>query len=248
MGLTAPNAHAADSDIAFSNVVFNHGKPIVVGLSAEVEAPLTYTMKTDVTLDSWSVDAYRGTDPDSYTLAISTTRWGCSRTSSGGYTYHHCDETIEVDPDGMPVGNGGHLVNSDATDWKSYGLAIKKNGGYDRDGLSATVRLQRASRIVKANASPEPAAKGSPITVTGTVQRANWSAHRYDNCGGRLVNLQFKPAGSTTYTTVKTVTAGSTGNLKATVTASQDGTWRWRYNGNATTGAADSAGDYVDVK
>ncbi|QIJ66255.1 hypothetical protein [Streptomyces sp. JB150] len=104
----------------------------------------------------------------------------------------------------MPVGNGGHLVNSDATDWKSYGLAIKNDGGYDRAGLSATVRLQRASRIVKTNASTEPAAKGSPIT------------------------------------------AGSTGYLKATVTASQDGTWRWRHNGNTTTGAANSAGDYVD--
>ncbi|MEV5343793.1 hypothetical protein AB0K93_35825 [Streptomyces sp. NPDC052676] len=178
---------------------------------------------------------------------VFTTRWSCSRTSSGGYTYHDGDETIEADPDGIPVGNGGHLVNRDATDWKTFGLAIKTNGSYDRDGLSATVRLQRASRIVKANASPEPVTKGSPITVTGTVQRANWSAHRYDNHGGRLVNPQFKPAGSSTCTTVKTVTASSTGYLKTTATATQDGTWRWRYIGNTTTGASNSAGDYVDV-
>lgn len=248
VGLTAPSAHAADSDIAFSNVVFNNGKPIVVGISASVEAPLTYTVKTNVTLDDWWVEAYRGTGPDSYLLAISTIRWSCSRTSSGGYTYRHCDETIEVNPDGMPAGNGGHLVNSDATEWKTFGLAIKANGSYDKDALSATVRLQRASRIVKANASPEPVAKNSPITVTGTVQRANWSAHRYDNYGDRVVKLQFKPAGSSTYTTVKRVTASSTGYLKTTVSASQDGRWRWRYSGNTTTGASISSSDYVDVR
>ncbi|MEV7691657.1 hypothetical protein [Streptomyces bungoensis] len=38
VGLTAPAAHATDGDISFSNVVLNDGKPIVVGLSAEVEA------------------------------------------------------------------------------------------------------------------------------------------------------------------------------------------------------------------
>ncbi|WP_436992726.1 hypothetical protein [Streptomyces sp. enrichment culture] len=248
VGLTAPAAHAADSDISFSNVVLNNGKPIVVGISAEVEAPLTYTVKSSVTLDSWWVEAYRGTyGTNEYLLANSTIRWSCSQSSAGGYTFRDCDETMIIDPDDMPGGNGNKLVNSDATDWRTLGTAIKKGGGYDTDLLSATVRLQRASRIRNMNASPEPVAKGKPITVTGTVQRANWSLHRYDNYGGRLVKLQFRPAGSSTYTTVKSVTASSTGYLKTTVTASQDGTWRWRYSGNTTTGAGNSSGDYVGV-
>ncbi|MGK5451063.1 hypothetical protein [Streptomyces radiopugnans] len=248
VGLTAPAAHAADSDISFSNVVLNNGKPIVVGISAEVEAPLTYTVKSNVTLDSWWVEAYRGTyGTNEYLLANSTIRWSCSQSSAGGYTFRDCDETMIIDPDDMPGGNGNKLVNSDATDWRTLGTAIKKGGGYDTDLLSATVRLQRASRIRNMNASPEPVAKGKPVTVTGTVQRANWSLHRYDNYGGRLVKLQFRPAGSSTYTTVKSVTASSTGYLKTTVTASQDGTWRWRYSGNTTTGASNSSGDYVDV-
>lgn len=249
VGLTAPAAHAADSDITFSNVVFNNGEPIAVGISAEVEAPLTYTVKSNVTLDSWWVKAYRGTyGTNEYKLSGITTRWSCRESSAGGYTFRDCDETIKVDPDNMPGGNGNRLVNSDATAWKTVGTAIKKGGGYDDDLLSATVRLQRASRIVNMNASPEPVAQGKPITVTGTVQRANWSLHRYDNYGGRLVKLQFKPAGSSTYTTVKEVTASSTGHLKTTVTASQDGTWRWRYSGNTTSGAGNSSGDYVDVQ
>ncbi|MGW0886278.1 hypothetical protein [Streptomyces sp. NPDC002671] len=247
VGLMAPTAHAADSDVSFSNVVFNNGKPIVVGISAEVEAPLTYTVKRNVTLDDWWVDAYRTNGTVRYTLAISTTQWSCRPSSAGGYTFRDCDETMTIDPDGMPSGNGGKLVNSDATDWNSLGTGIKKGGGYDTDLLSATVRLQRASRIQNMNASPEPVAKGKPITVTGTVQHANWNLHRYDNYGGRLVKLQFKPAGSSTYTTIKSVTASSTGYLKTTVTASQDATWRWLYSGNTTTGASSSSGDYVDV-
>ncbi|MEU1710449.1 hypothetical protein ABZ478_34770 [Streptomyces sp. NPDC005706] len=247
VGLTAPAAHAAEGDISFSNVVLNDGKPIVVGLSAEVEAPLTYTVKSSVSLDDWWVEAYRTNGSTKYLLAISTTRWSCRTSSAGGYTFRHCDETMTIDPDDIPGGNGNHLVNSDAAAWRTLGTGIKKNGGYDTDLLSATVRLQRASRIQNANASPEPVAKGKQITVTGTVQRANWSRHRYDNYGDRQVKLQFKPAGSNSYSTVKTVTASSTGHLKTTVTASQDGTWRWRYSGNTTTGASNSAGDYVDV-
>ncbi|WP_328498050.1 hypothetical protein OHS59_39095 [Streptomyces sp. NBC_00414] len=248
VGLTAPTAHAAESDISFSNVVLNNGKPIVVGISAEVEAPLTYTVKSNVSLDTWWVEAYRGTyGTDEYTLANTTTQWSCRQSSAGGYTYRDCDETMTIDPDSMPGGNGNNLVNGDAAVWKTVGTGIKKNGGYDHDQLSATVRLQRASRIQSANATPEPVAKGGTITVTGTVQRANWSKHRYDNYGGRSVKLQFKPTGSSTYTTVKSVTASGTGHLKTTVTASQDGTWRWRYSGNTTTGAANSSGDHVDV-
>ncbi|MGW3851660.1 hypothetical protein [Streptomyces fagopyri] len=247
VGLTAPTAHAAEGDISFSKVVINNGKPIVVGISAEVEVPLTYTVKSSVSLDDWWVEAYRSNNSTKYLLAISTTRWTCKSSSAGGYTFRDCDETMSIDPDGMPGGNGNHLVNSDAAEWKTLGTGIKKNGGYDTDLLSATTRLLRASRIQNTNASPEPVAKGKQITVTGTVQHANWSQHRYDNYGDRLVKLQFKPAGSSTYATVKTVTAGSTGSLKTTVTASHDGTWRWSYGGNTTTGASNSSGDYVDV-
>ncbi|WP_413758506.1 hypothetical protein [Streptomyces sp. MMBL 11-3] len=247
VALTAPTASAAENDISFSNVVINDGKPIVVGISAEVEAPLTYTVKSKVSLDTWWVSAYRGTYGNEYTLANTTTQWYCRQSSAGGYTYRDCDETMTIDPDSMPGGNGNKLVNSDAAVWKTSGTGIKLNGGYDNDQLSATVRLQRASRIQSMNATPEPVAPGKAITVTGTVQRANWSAHRYDNYGGRSVKLQFKPAGSSTYTTLKSVTANSSGHLKTTVTATKDGTYRWRYSGNTTTGASNSAGDSVDV-
>ncbi|MER5475133.1 hypothetical protein [Streptomyces sp. NPDC002685] len=58
-------------------------------------------------------------------LAISTTQWSCRTSSAGGYTLRDCDETMSIDPDDMPVGNGNHLVNSDAALWKTIGTAIK---------------------------------------------------------------------------------------------------------------------------
>ncbi|MEV7996881.1 hypothetical protein AB0O67_34870 [Streptomyces sp. NPDC086077] len=50
------------------------------------------------------------------------------------------------------------------------------------------------------------------------------------------------------YSVVKTVRTGSGGALKATVTASADGAWRWVYKGDSTTGGALAIGDSVDVK
>ncbi|WP_240957324.1 hypothetical protein [Streptomyces chilikensis] len=246
--LGAPNAQAAESDISFSEIVFNGGRPIVVGITNPVDLPLTYTVRSTVELSDWNVNAYRGTlgAENERVLVASSTRWSCATTTASGYTYRRCDETVTVDP--RWIRTGGGLVNGDATEWKTWGLGHKAAGGHDSDTNSATVILQRASRIQDHNASPEPVAKGGTITVKGTVQRANWTAHRYDNYGGRLVSLQFKPAGSSTYTTVKKVTASSGGALKTTVTATQDGTWRWKYYGNTTTGASSSSGDYVDVQ
>jgi hypothetical protein len=245
--LTAPSAHAADSDITFSNVVINKGKPIVLGTGAQVEVPLTYTVKTNVKLDDWWVSAYRGTyGQNEYTLAIGWIQWNCAQSSAGGYTYYDCNESLQIDPDMLP--GGRKLVNSDATTWKTAATAIKTGGSYDSDLLSYTTRLKRASVIEGADASPEPVVKGSPITLKGTLKRANWNTHRYDVYGGQKVVLQFKAAGTTAYSYVKTVTTSSTGALKTTVTAAKDGTWRWYYAGNSITGAKATSGDYVDVR
>ncbi|MGW2523222.1 hypothetical protein ACWC09_40815 [Streptomyces sp. NPDC001617] len=47
---------------------------------------------------------------------------------------------------------------------------------------------------------------------------------------------------------VKKVTANSSGALKTTVTAAVDGSWRWAYGGNGTTGATTSGADYVGAR
>lgn len=122
-----------------------------------------------------------------------------------------------------------------------------RRGGSDTDKTSATVSLKRHVRLT-VDAAPEPVVAGKTVTVTGKITRANWTSHRYDGYARSSVRLQFKAAGASSYRTVKTVTSSSTGALKATVTASVDGSWRWSYGGNSTSGSQVSVGDYVDVR
>lgn len=85
--------------------------------------------------------------------------------------------------------------------------------------------------------------------MTGKLSRADWETlggfHGY---AGQKVRLQFRKKGASTYTTVKTVTTNSTGNLKTTVKATTDGYWRYSFAGSVTTATATAYGDYVDVR
>ncbi len=72
--------------------------------------------------------------------------------------------------------------------------------------------------------------------------------HAYTGYGGKSAKLQFRKAGTSTYTTVKIVKADSAGALKITVTAATDGYWRWTFGETSTRGGATAAGDYVDVR
>ncbi|MFE1444648.1 hypothetical protein [Streptomyces sp. NPDC058739] len=238
--LAAPGAHAADSDITFSDVVVNKGQPVVLGTGAEVEVPVTYTLKTKVRLDGFWVELYRGTWGHYEDRLDNAIQQYCPKSSSGGYTYYDCDDTLFYSP--------RTFVNSDAGTWKTYGTAVKVGGGYDDDLLAPSVSIRRASLIESADASPEPVTSGEPITVKGTLKRANWNTRRYDLYGGQRVTLQFKAAGTTAYTSVRTITTTPTGAMRTTVTASKDGTWRWYYAGNSVTGAKATTGDYVDVR
>lgn len=61
------------------------------------------------------------------------------------------------------------------------------------------------------------------------------------------MKLQCKKKGDSTYTTLKTVTTDSKGNLRATTKATADGCFRYSFTGTPTTPAVASAADYVDV-
>ncbi|HEY9267781.1 MAG TPA: hypothetical protein VIQ11_24615, partial [Mycobacterium sp.] len=165
-----------------------------------------------------------------------------------------CKGTIDVYP-------GDHeLRNSDAGTWRAAAEATAFNGqdpagetfditkvGYKgQSGLGSTL-MQRFSKLT-VDASPEPVKKGKPITVTGKLSRANWDRGTYNGYVEQPVNLQFRKNGTNTYTTVKTVKTNATGNLKTTVTAAQDGYFRFTFAGTTTTPAATATGDFVDVR
>ncbi|MGW5210870.1 hypothetical protein ACWEQO_06530 [Streptomyces sp. NPDC004051] len=254
--LNAPTAQAADTGITVSDIVINNGKPIVVGTSKEVEPPISFNMALPSgysTADPSRYDAY----PFLYRGSIKTAAdTGEDFIQPGSYTCYEidskrarCEGNLYIDPHPSQE----HVdSNSDATTWK-VGVSLKlwkASGGLKAGELetrSTTAQLKRAAKATT-NASPEPVTKGKPITVTGKLTRANWSTKKYGAYSGRKVSLQFRAKGADTFKTVEKATTSSTGGLKATVTASVDGSYRWVYYGNSTTGVATSAADYVDVR
>ncbi len=234
--VAAVPAGAAEGGVSFSRVQVNGGKPIVIGTSKEVVVPASFRMATKQQWRWPAVFLYRTGADDRLWHAIETNE--CDKVSSGV-----CDinERMFFEPSVYD------MRNSEAGAWKVAAEVHFKGGGGDIDDKGMTVHVQRNSRLT-VNASPEPVTKGKTITVTGKVTRANWETRKYASYGGRHVSLQFKPAGATSYTTVKKVYANGSGNLKTTVKASRTGTWRWVYYGNTTTGASTSSGDTVVVK
>ncbi|MFJ2115888.1 MULTISPECIES: hypothetical protein [unclassified Streptomyces] len=255
--LNAPAAQAADTGITVSDIVINNGKPIVAGTSKEVEPPLAFNVALPSgysTADPFSYDGYPFLYHGSLKRAADT---GENFISPGSYTCYEidsrrarCEGNLYIDPHPSQE----HVdSNSDATTWKvAVSLRLFKANGNLKAGehetRSQTVQLKRAAKVTAADVTPEPVTKGKKITVTGKLTRANWSTKKYGAYGDRTVSLQFRAKGSDSFKTVKKATTSGTGALKSTVTASTDGSYRWVYYGNTTTGTAVSTADYVDVR
>jgi hypothetical protein len=149
-------------------------------------------------------------------------------------------------------GHGRHprhdqpLSNAKAGTWHIYASAFSTDRVQTTTDSWATINFQRKSQLT-ANAAPEPVKKGKSLTVTGKLSRANWNTHKYAGYSGQRMKLQYRPKNNSTYTTFKTVTTSSTGELKTTVKATADGYYRYSFPGTTTTPAINAAGDYVDV-
>ncbi|WP_210589037.1 hypothetical protein [Streptomyces sp. GESEQ-35] len=238
-------ATAAELDVTFSNMNVNKGKSIVVGTTAQVAVPVTYTLTHAADLDT-SADnfasgplIYRGTSVESATnILISDDPGTCTAASS---TVLNCSAVIYIRP------ADADLSSSEAGTWKAGGLAITADEDTKWQGDLGTRKVLRTAKLT-VNASPEPVKKGKTITVTGKLTRANWDTNTYAGYSSQSVVLQFRKKGTTNYTNVKGIKSTSTGALKTTVTASTDGYYRFTFAGTATTAPATVAGDYVDVQ
>ncbi|MFF4567376.1 hypothetical protein [Streptomyces sp. NPDC001435] len=255
-----PAAHATESsgtpytmDVSFSNLKI--ASAIKVGTTNKVSTTYTYTLThgadVDVTASDFYSDAYlyRGSLDDPTKTLEGDNPATCTVTSPTTAT---CKGTVDIYP------GEGELKNADAGSWSVAAEAVAFNGqdqnnpdlskvGFKDQGGLATTLLQRYSKLT-ANAGPEPVAKGKTITTTGRLIRANWEDGLYHGYTSQPVKLQFRKAGSTTYTTVKTVYSDSYGNVKATATAQYDGYWRFSFAGTSTTPAVNATGDFVDVQ
>jgi hypothetical protein len=242
-------------DVTFSNLKI--GTAYKVGTTNHVAFPVTYTLTHGSDVDITASDfvtgpyIYKGTYDDESNTLFGDNPATCTVTSSTTAT---CKGNIDIYP------AEGELMNADAGSWSAGALAIAWNGqdpssstydptkvGYaDQGGLGKTL-IQRYSRLT-ANAGPEPVYKGKTITTTGKLSRANWEDNEYHGYTNQPVKLQFRKAGTSTYTTIKTVYSNSYGDVKATATAAYDGYWRFSFAGTSTTPAVNAVGDYVDVR
>ncbi|BBC94772.1 calcium-binding protein [Streptomyces griseofuscus] len=241
VGRNAP-ADEKQGDIQITKVTDNANKDVVVGLGKK-----TFTIYVTATAPSgiYTADAmlWHGTSLDSDVDGVLYTDTGDTNSTCDNWsaTSATCKITITAVP-------GTDLYDSALNGkWNVSVLAVANNGDYVETDVYKNRWVKRAASFSGFNAAPEPVTKGKTITVTGTLNRASWSYMRYYGYGSQSVQLQFKPANSSTYSTVKTIKSSSTGYLKTTVTASVDGTWRFHYAGNSNSSVAD-AYDYVDVR
>ncbi|GHC60097.1 calcium-binding protein [Streptomyces flavofungini] len=239
--VAAPRAAAADATV--TDVTVNGGKDVVIGTTAKKKFSLAITATDPVGIKVSSGFLWLGQDLEAPIALITPATEAeynptCERVDD---TTSTCTVNITADP--------AQLVNDGAgVRWNAYAAVRNNNNELVKPaGLKSDIRLKRASRLT-VNASPEPVKKGRTITVSGALTRANWDTKKYAGYTKQPVRLQFKKKGASAYTTLKTVTSDSKGNLKTTVKASVDGTFRYVFAGTPTTPAVTSAGDAVDVR
>ncbi|MFD3452434.1 calcium-binding protein [Streptomyces sp. NPDC058691] len=240
--LAVPAATAdTASPATIGKVVINGGKPVVLGTTTSTfTASLTASDDSGIDLAGVAF-LHRGTSDE---LDSTDADPVCKTVSA---TTSTCTVTFKVNAKSN-IGN-----SAAAGTWSAFGVVIPNDFDADteagivtKDNVG-TVKVLRAAKLT-ANATPEPVKKGATITVTGALSRVDWKTAKYAGYGSQKVALQFRKAGTTNYVNVKGITAGSTGSLKTTVKAAQDGYYRFVYAGSATTGAVSATGDYVDVK
>lgn len=237
--LGAQAAHAeGEGDIRITKTVVDRGTNVIVGVSKTITFPVAMTIKDDsgvkgvTRLSTFSLN--NGSGP---------AEWTGTRCVQSTATTSVCTATVSINPYWFRD-NGGN----DVAGWQQTNATVKANDGdyWIHDDIKR-YKLKRASKLTT-NAGPEPVAKGGKLTVTGKLVRANWEDLKYHGYTRQQVRLQFKKAGSSSYSTVKTVTTSSTGGLSTTVTASSAGTWRWFFPGTTTTPQVISTGDSVALR
>ncbi|MFE1878415.1 calcium-binding protein [Streptomyces diastatochromogenes] len=240
LAVTTADADGGQGDTHVVQVVVNGGKPVVVGATGSK----TFTLSITAADNSGIKDAfgwvYHGSvdNPDGHAGPGSETPMDCAPDP--------VSETTSICTTDITIGPRTAHTNSTAGTWHVWTSVDANDFDWIQLDSAGTFLMKRAARLT-ADASPEPVAAGKTLTVTGKLTRANWDNGTYGGYAGQAVKLQFRKAGTTTYSTVKTVTSGTGGALKTTAKATVDGYWRWSFAGTGTTGSANAPGDYVHV-
>ncbi|MFE9773968.1 DUF5707 domain-containing protein [Streptomyces sp. NPDC005931] len=238
---TAFSTAAAQAAPVVSKVTINSGKAVAVGTTYAKTFTVSVTASHAAGIEDAFVVLWHGTNIDTDIDGALVPNEDAATCTAASATTSTCKLTITAEP-------GTDLYkNALAGTWHvSTGVLARDASVYWND-YHTTHKVQRYSKLT-VNASPEPVLKGRTITVTGKLTRANWETFQYAGYTNQYVKLQYRKAGSTTYTTLKTIKSDSTGYLKTTTTASADGYYRYSFAGTTTTPAVNATADYVDVQ
>lgn len=119
----------------------------------------------------------------------------------------------------------------------------------DYDTATATASATttyKTPATVTAKASTTKPKKGRSVKVTGKVTYKDADHWKNRTAKKQTVTLQYKPAGSSTWTTVDTAKTTKTGRYTLRTKASKDGYYRVTYNTGTSTGTSKAV--YVDVR
>ncbi|MDX3227322.1 Ig-like domain-containing protein [Streptomyces sp. ME19-01-6] len=236
-GLAAPAAQADGyGDTTITNVTVDGGGKVAIGTTGAK----TFKVAVTASDDSGVKRAEFYLDGPSYGYLQPDAKVKCVASATDATT-STCTGTFTVDP------AVDFVDNAPAGTWYVSAWIDAKDGDYFTSGKAGSFAMQRLSKLT-VDASPEPVKKGKTLTVTGALTRANWETSAYAGYTNQPAQLQFRKRDSDTYTTLKTVNTGSRGALKTTVTATEDGWYRWTFAGTSTTPPATAGGDFIDVQ
>ncbi|WP_446041664.1 hypothetical protein [Streptomyces sp. SID1121] len=243
--VVAPAAHAEGrGDIRVTRTVVNGGNSVIVGIKDIKRFTISMTVKDNSGVKKVTdVSAFNTANGHGPVDHLGST---CKKT---GTTTSVCTATMQMDPawiDSYGSGNKGWDANAVAGTWQVNATVKANDGDYWISDRVALFKVKRAATLTT-DATPEPVKKGSTLTVTGKLSRANWTDLKYHAFTKQVVKLQYKKPGGA-YSTVRTATTDSKGHLRATVKANAAGSWRWAFLGTTTTMKVVSTGDAVTLK
>ncbi|MER7492799.1 calcium-binding protein [Streptomyces pharetrae] len=244
LALPAAQADAEPGAITVSNVVINDGRTGVVNSTGFKRINVSMTVKAPAGVEDADATLWHGgqlpSDDD-----LDDESWP---DMSGPETPDHLLDCTEVDATTATC-RATFVVRPwrwEGSTGKTLVTVTDKSGGTFRNENVKTFEV-KPHTIVRVNASPEPVRKGRTITVTGKLTTTEYG-YGYAPLGYQYVKLQYKKAGTSTWSTLKTAKSNSEGGLRTTTTATYDGYYRFAYAGDADNAPSVAVADHVDVQ
>jgi hypothetical protein len=211
-------------DTRVDAVTVNDGRSILLGPTDRLTFPVVVTASDK--------SGIKGVDPVGvWGPSYGVLKVGPMTCTARSATTSVCRGTATVDAKKQDV------FNDEVGTW-FVDLKVSANDGDQYLNQTAGgFSIKRAARMT-ASGVPHGAAVGHELSVQGWLARAFYSDNRYHGYPDGVVYLQFRPKGSTLWTTVATATSDASGIVRAKTTVTGPGDYQWYSPGDKWTGDA----------